>query len=91
MIRGLASAHRGGGAFDEPDEMGLHRAPNPQPAFGAGPCACVVGRRPASGGGRSSASYRTLLPTLNLAVSPAELKRREDRIIGGLRDLPVTW
>ncbi|MET7572877.1 cytochrome P450 [Streptomyces sp. NPDC005492] len=91
VICSLASAHRDGEAFEEPDEMDLRRAPNPHLAFGAGPYACV---------GQSLARVElhtvldTLLdriPTLDLAVHPTELKRRENRIIGGLQDLPVKW
>ncbi|MFJ4659036.1 cytochrome P450 [Nocardia sp. NPDC088792] len=91
VICSLASAHRDAEAFDSPDELDLHRAPNPHLAFGAGPYACV-------GQSLARVELQTVLgvlldrlPTLDLAVPPEQLERREDRVIGGLRELPVKW
>jgi cytochrome P450 len=91
VITNLASANRDTCAFADAGEMVLDRKPNPHLAFGAGPHSCL---------GQSLARVELQavlsvlldrLPTLELVVEPAELRRREGLIVGGLEELPVRW
>jgi cytochrome P450 len=71
--------------------MNLARTPNPHLTFGIGQHSCI-------GQALARVELRVALeallrrvPTLDLAVSPTELARREGLIVGGLAELPVRW
>lgn len=91
VVCSLASANHDERAFNHADEMDLSRSPNPHIAFGAGPHACV-------GQALARTELQTVLsvllrrlPTLELAVSPEDLPRREGLLIGGLERVLVRW
>jgi cytochrome P450 len=87
----MAAANRDEGAFDDAAEMDLGRSPNPHLAFGAGAHACL-------GQPLARTELQVVLevllrklPSLELAVPAAELRRVEGLAVGGLRELPVRW
>jgi cytochrome P450 len=87
----MAAANRDENAFDGADRMDLRRSPNPHLAFGAGPHSCV-------GQPLARTELQVVLevllrelPSLDLAVPVAELTAVEGLVVGGLRELPVTW
>ncbi|HEY3502839.1 MAG TPA: cytochrome P450 [Actinocatenispora sp.] len=91
VVCSMAAANRDESTFTDAATMDLGRSPNPHLAFGAGPHACL---------GQSLARtelqvvLETLLrrlPTLHLAVPPAELRRTEGLLVGGLTTVPVAW
>ncbi|MEU4240760.1 cytochrome P450 [Actinoplanes sp. NPDC026619] len=91
VITNLASANRDTCAFADAGDMVLDRRPNPHLAFGAGPHSCL-------GQALARVELQTVLgvlldrlPGLALAVEPAELRRREGLVVGGLDELPVRW
>lgn len=71
--------------------MDLTRSPNPHLTFGAGPHSCL-------GQTLARIELQTVLtalierlPTIELAASEAELRRREGLLVGGLEEVPVRW
>ncbi|MDQ7803576.1 cytochrome P450 [Amycolatopsis sp. A133] len=87
----MAAANRDESAFENAAEMDLTRSPNPHLAFGAGAHACL-------GQPLARTELQVVLevllrklPTLELAVPAAELRRVEGLAVGGLRELPVRW
>lgn len=90
-ICSMASANRDERIFTEAADMDLTRSPNVHLAFGAGPHSCI---------GQSLARTELQvvlevllrrLPTLALAVPPAELPLVEGLLVGGLREVRVIW
>jgi cytochrome P450 len=91
VITNIGSANRDARAFADAADMVLDRRPNPHLAFGAGPHSCL-------GQALARVELQTVLavlldrlPTLELAVAPDLLRRREGLIVGGLEELPVRW
>jgi cytochrome P450 len=91
VICSMAAANRDDTAFDDAGEMDLARTPNPHLAFGAGVHSCL-------GQALARTELQTVLevllrrlPSLELAVPEAELRRVEGLAVGGLRELPVRW
>jgi cytochrome P450 len=91
VICSMAAANRDDKAFERADEMVLNRSPNPHLAFGAGGHSCV-------GQALARTELQTVLnvllrrlPTLDLAVKPEELPRREGLIVGGMEKVLVRW
>ncbi|WP_437933739.1 cytochrome P450 [Sorangium sp. So ce341] len=91
IICNMAAANRDEKAFERADEMVLSRAPNPHIAFGAGGHSCV-------GQALARTELQTVLsvllrrlPSLDLAVAPQDLPRREGLLVGGIERLPVRW
>jgi cytochrome P450 len=91
VVCSMAAANRDESTFDGADEMDLSRSPNPHLAFGAGPHSCL---------GQSlartelQAVLEVLLrkvPSLELAVAPADLQRVEGLVVGRLHEVPVRW
>ncbi len=87
----MAAANRDERVFDGADEMDLRRSPNPHLAFGAGAHACL-------GQPLARTELQVVLdvllrklPSLELAVPVADLRRVEGLAVGGLRELPVRW
>lgn len=87
----MASANRDESVFDGAADMDLSRSPNPHLAFGAGAHACL-------GQPLARTELQVVLevllrrlPSLDLAVPVAELRRIEGLAVGGLRELPVRW
>ncbi|MEU5718007.1 cytochrome P450 [Streptomyces sp. NPDC020403] len=91
VVCSMAAANRDTDAFEHADDMDPARTPNPHLAFGAGPHSCL-------GQPLARTELQTVLkvllrrlPTLDLAVAPAELRRVEGLITTPLRELPVRW
>ena len=91
VVCSMASANRDESVFDPADRLDLGRTPNPHLAFGIGAHTCL---------GQSLARTELhvvlevllrRLPTLRLAVPPADLRREEGLIVGRLREVPVRW
>ena len=91
VVCNISAANRDELAFDQADVMNLSRSPNQHLIFGIGPHSCI---------GQALARVELQIaldallrriPTLDLAVPPDELRRREGLIVGGLTELPVTW
>jgi cytochrome P450 len=87
----MAAANRDENAFGDAAEMDLGRSPNPHLAFGAGAHACL-------GQPLARTELQVVLevllrklPSLELAVPAAELRRVEGLAVGGLQELPVRW
>ncbi|MCR6485582.1 cytochrome P450 [Amycolatopsis sp. OK19-0408] len=87
----MAAANRDERAFENAAEMDLGRSPNPHLSFGAGAHACL-------GQPLARTELQVVLevllrklPSLELAVPAAELRRVEGLAVGGLRELPVRW
>ncbi|MDA0635153.1 cytochrome P450 [Nonomuraea sp. MCN248] len=91
VVCSMAAANRDESVFDAAGEMDLARKPNPHLAFGAGAHSCL-------GQALARTELQVVLevllrrlPSLELAVSPAELERVEGLAVGGLRTVPVRW
>lgn len=91
IVCSMAAANRDERAFERADEMVLSRSPNPHLAFGAGGHSCV-------GQALARTELQTVLsvllrrlPTLDLAVAPEDLPRREGLLVGGLEKVLVRW
>ncbi|MET9761974.1 cytochrome P450 [Streptomyces sp. NPDC006372] len=91
VVCSMAAANRDTGAFAGAEDMDLGRTPNPHLAFGAGPHSCL-------GQPLARTEMQTVLrvllrrlPSLDLAIDPAELRRVEGLITTPLRELPVRW
>ncbi|MER5649232.1 cytochrome P450 [Streptosporangium sp. NPDC002524] len=91
VVCSMASANRDERQFEGAGEMRLDRSPNPHVTFGAGPHSCL-------GQALARTELQTVLdvllerlPTLELAVPAAELRRREGLVVGGLERVPVRW
>jgi cytochrome P450 len=87
----MAAANRDERVFTDAAEMDLRRSPNPHLAFGAGAHACIG--QPLARTELQAVLDVLLrrLPSLELAVDVAELRRVEGLVVGGLRELPVRW
>jgi cytochrome P450 len=87
----MAAANRDERAFPAADEMDLRRSPNTHLAFGAGAHACIG--QPLARTELQAVLDVLLrrLPSLELAVDVADLRRVEGLVVGGLRELPVRW
>ncbi|MEU9125546.1 cytochrome P450 [Streptomyces sp. NPDC048506] len=91
VVCSMAAANRDPGAFEGADEMDLGRTPNTHLTFGAGAHSCL-------GQPLARTELQTVLrvllrrlPTLDLAVDPAHLRRVEGLLTTPLRELPVKW
>ncbi|MDI1429088.1 cytochrome P450 [Polyangium sorediatum] len=91
IICSMAAANRDEKAFERADEMVLNRSPNPHLTFGAGAHSCV-------GQALARTELQTVLsvllrrlPSLDLAVAPNELPRREGLLVGGIEKVLVRW
>ncbi|XXX72503.1 cytochrome P450 [Sorangium sp. So ce134] len=91
IICNMAAANRDEKVFERADEMVLSRAPNPHLTFGAGGHSCV-------GQALARTELQTVLsvllrrlPSLDLAVAPEDLPRREGLLVGGIERVLVRW
>ncbi|WP_438016675.1 cytochrome P450 [Sorangium sp. So ce315] len=91
VVCSMAAANRDERAFERADEMVLSRSPNPHLAFGAGGHSCV-------GQALARTELQTVLsvllrrlPSLDLAVAPEALSRREGLLVGGIERVLVRW
>ena len=87
----LSAANRDPDKFPHPEVLDLTRDATGHLAFGHGVHLCL-GQHLARAEMRLG--YRALFkwfPTLRLAVDPAEVRMRDDTIVYGVHELPVTW
>jgi cytochrome P450 len=91
VVCSMAAANRDETFFEGADEMNLARSPNAHITFGAGAHSCV-------GQALARTELQTTLqvllgrlPTLDLAVKPEELPRREGLLVGGIERVLVRW
>jgi cytochrome P450 len=78
-------------AFPDPERFDITRRPNPHLLFGHGPRFCIGA---ALARIELQATFGRLfqrMPTLELAAALPELHIRQDRVSGGLTELPVRW
>ncbi|WP_134668012.1 MULTISPECIES: cytochrome P450 [unclassified Amycolatopsis] len=87
----MAAANRDETAFADAAVMDLHRGPNPHLAFGAGAHACLGQPLARTELQVALEVLLRMLPSLELDVPAAELRRIEGLAVGGLRELPVRW
>ncbi|KYG10679.1 cytochrome [Sorangium cellulosum] len=91
IICNMAAANRDEKAFERADDMVLSRAPNPHIAFGAGGHSCVGQALARTELQTALSVLLRRLPSLDLAVAPGDLPRREGLLVGGIERLPVRW
>ncbi|WP_348652756.1 cytochrome P450 [Polyangium sp. 6x1] len=91
VICSMSSANRDESFFEGASEMKLDRSPNAHITFGAGAHSCL-------GQALARTELQTTLqvlvkrlPTLDLAVKPEELPRREGLLVGGIEKVLVRW
>jgi cytochrome P450 len=91
VVCDMAAANRDETAFAGAGEMDLARSPNPHLSFGTGPHSCL-------GQALARTELQAVLdvllrrlPSLELAVPAADLRRVEGLLVTGLREVPVTW
>lgn len=85
------AANRDPEVFERPDELDVHRASVPHMAFGHGLHYCVGSELARMELQLALGALLRRLPTLELAVPEGELRWREDMLVRGLWELPVTW
>ena len=91
VVAALAAANRDPEQFPDPDELDLARPAAQHVAFGHGIHQCL-GQQLARV--EMSVAYPALLrrfPTLDLAVPSGQIPLRDDMVIYGVHQLPVTW
>ena len=91
LICDMAAANRDQRVFDDPETLDLTRSPNPHLTFGAGPHSCLGQMLARTELQIVLEVMLRRLPALRLAIEPADLRRIEGLIVGGLREVPVSW
>ncbi|MFJ9704626.1 cytochrome P450 [Streptomyces sp. NPDC101234] len=91
VVCSMAAANRDADAFEHAEDLDLGRSPNAHLTFGVGPHSCL-------GQPLARTEMQTVLgvllrrlPTLELAVDPAGLRRLEGQLTTPLVELPVRW
>lgn len=87
----LHAANRDAAVFERPDELDLARAVNPHLAFGHGVHHCLGAPLARMELQVALAALVERLPGLRLAVPAEDVPWRADRLVRGVRSLPVTW
>ncbi|MFI5620680.1 cytochrome P450 [Streptomyces sp. NPDC051567] len=87
----LAAADRDPARFPDPDTLDLARTDNQHLGYGHGIHYCVGAPLARLEGQVALATLLRRLPDLELAVDPADLRRRGGLIMRGLRTLPVRF
>jgi cytochrome P450 RapN len=87
----LASGNRDGTVFEDPDEIDFTRENNPHIAFGHGVHHCLGAPLARLELRMAVGTLVRRLPGLRLAVPADEVSWRADRLVRGVRALPVTW
>lgn len=78
-------------AFADPDRLDLLRENNSHLTFGHGVHHCLGAQLARSEMQVAITALVTRFPTLRLAVAPEEVRWRADRLVRGVRALPVVW
>ncbi len=87
----MSSANRDELVFDKPDQIDFHRPENQHVAFGHGAHHCLGAPLARMELQMAVTSLVKRLPTLRLAVPAEEVEWKTDRLIRGVRSLPVAW
>lgn len=87
----IASANRDGAVFDRPDEIDFTRTDNPHVAFGHGVHHCLGAPLARLELQLAVGTLVRRLPELRLAVPADEVPWRANRLVRGVRALPVAW
>ncbi|GAB3740522.1 cytochrome P450 [Amycolatopsis oliviviridis] len=87
----LDSANRDEAVYSDTDELRLDREGQPHLAFGHGPHFCLGAQLARMELTVALSALLERAPGLRLAVPPEELRWHIDRVVRGLRELPVRW
>ncbi|MGI8311956.1 cytochrome P450 [Saccharopolyspora hattusasensis] len=87
----LDSANRDEAIYPDADELRLDRAGEPHLAFGHGPHFCLGAQLARMELAVALTALLEALPGLRLDVPAEELAWHTDRVVRGLRELPVRW
>ena len=87
----LAAGNRDAAIYDRPDEIDFTRAEIPHVTFGHGAHHCLGAPLARLELNVTLDTLVRRVPTLRLAVPADAVKWREDRLIRGVRALPVAW
>ncbi|MFG1606143.1 cytochrome P450 [Actinoplanes sp. NPDC049265] len=87
----MGAANRDETVYPDADRMDLARKPNTHLAFGAGPHSCLGQPLARIELQVALSALLRRLPTLELAVGPAELEPVEGLAVGGFKAVPVRW
>lgn len=91
VVASIAAANRDPAHFPDPDRLDVTREHSPHLAFGHGVHQCL-GQQLARV--EMTVGFTALLdrfPTLRLAVALDQVRMRDDMVIYGVHELPVTW
>lgn len=91
VIPSLAAANRDPAVFDNPDQLNLDRADNPQVGFGAGIHHCLGAQLARVELQETLSALFRRMPDVRLAVPESELRRKSSSMIRGLESMPITW
>ena len=91
IIFALPSANHDGGAFPDPDRLDVRRDAHHHLAFGHGPHKCVGAPLATMELEVSLATVLTRMPGLALAGRAEDLPFRDEMLLYGVHELPVTW
>ncbi|MBB4682661.1 cytochrome P450 [Amycolatopsis jiangsuensis] len=87
----LDSANRDEAVYHDTDELRLDREAQPHLAFGHGPHFCLGAQLARMELVVALTALLERVPGLRLALPPGELHWHTDRVVRGLRKLPVRW
>jgi cytochrome P450 RapN len=91
VVTAVASANRDEAVFDRPDEINLTREQNPHVGFGHGVHHCLGAPLARLELQLAVGTLVRRLPGLRLAVPADDVAWRVDRLVRGVRALPVAW
>lgn len=91
VIVSPAIANRDPRRFPDPQRMDLRRPNNQHLSFGAGPHFCLGAPLARAELQVVLETLASRLPSLRLAVDPAQLRVKTGLIVVGLEEVPVTW
>jgi pentalenolactone synthase len=91
VVLSIGAANQDPAVFAAPAELDPGRRENPHLGFGHGAHHCVGASLARVELRAVFAALPARVPTLRVAVPPADLRIRPDSLTGGLLELPVTW
>ncbi|MGA5134353.1 cytochrome P450 [Streptomyces olivoreticuli] len=91
LLASLPAANRDPEVFPDPDRLDITREHNPHVAFGHGIHLCLGMELARVEMRQAWRGLVTRFPTLRMAAEPEEIRWRDDQIVYGVYNLPVTW
>ena len=91
VMADMSSANRDESVYPHADQVDFHRPENQHVAFGHGAHHCLGAPLARMEMQMAVTSLVTRVPTLRLAVPAEEVEWKTDRLIRGVRSLPVAW